>query len=148
MTRKDVRKIGKIRGVGVKIEEYQSEELEDWSVSKRDGNNKNKIGRMGKNHGNGTLQTSQSFLLQKMLQKILRMSHYVSIFCAQKSRENMRFVQNFSNPKNLEKSTGFLSIFLMVWISTMNISLYNLNCQKMMRKLGLLLRFFDMRNFE
>jgi len=26
MTRKDVRKIGKIRGVGVKIEEYQSED--------------------------------------------------------------------------------------------------------------------------
>jgi len=47
MTRKYVTKIGKIGGVRVKIGEDQSEESEDCSASKRDGNNKNKIGKMG-----------------------------------------------------------------------------------------------------
>ena len=57
MTRKDVTKIGKIRGVRVKIEKYQLESSEDWSASKRDGNDKNK---MRKIHGNEVSQVRRN----------------------------------------------------------------------------------------
>ena len=72
------------------------------------------------------------------------MSHHVSIFLSPENKGKYEICSKNFKSKNLEKSTGFLSIF---W-ATMNVSLYNLSCQKMMRKLVLLLRFFDIRNFE
>jgi len=43
------------------------------------------------------------------------MCNYASIFWSWKWRKNMIFVQKISAPKNLEKSTAFLSIFWWVW---------------------------------
>jgi len=58
--KKRCKKNRKIRGVRVKIEEYQFEPSEDWSSSKRDGNNKNKNGKMGKNHGDEMSQVRRN----------------------------------------------------------------------------------------
>jgi len=59
-----------------------------------------------------SLQTSQKFLIQKMLQKTLKICVIMpAFFDPGNGGENMRFVQKISAQKNLEKSTGFLSIF-------------------------------------